>query len=102
MQLPFIYWAKNLTNNKIQFFASAWTAPLWMKSNGQYNNGPLFEEMHQVWADYFVKFLDAYRKEGIVFWAITTGNEPFTGFVPYNRIPCVAWTSTKLVSNSKE
>lgn len=70
-----------------------------MKSNGQYNNGPLKEDMYQVWADYHVKFLDAYEKEGVTFWAISNGNEPFTGFVPFNKIPSVAWTSRNLVSN---
>lgn len=66
-----------------------------MKQNGEYSGpvGTLKEEMYQVWANYFVKFLDAYEKEGVKFWGITTGNEPSSGFIPGIKIPTVAWDS---------
>lgn len=63
-----------------------------MKENGQYSGSPLKKSMYQVWANYFVKFLDAYKKQGVTFWGITTGNEPGTGFLPF-KIPSIAWTS---------
>lgn len=71
-----------------------------MKTNGEYAgmNGKLKREFYQVWANYFLKFLDAYKKEGITFWGITTGNEPNTGFFPFVKIPTVAWTSEEQVS----
>lgn len=54
------------------------------------------DDMYQPWADYFVKFLDAYKQNNISFWGITTGNEPKTAFLDA-KIPSVAWSSDGMV-----
>ncbi len=67
-----------------KLIASAWTAPAWMKENGKYyerengfhRGGALKKEHYQTYADYLVRYLDAYREEGIHFWAMTPVNEP--------------------------
>lgn len=93
-------YAKNLTNNNLRFFASAWTAPKWMKTNNEYyGNGFLKEDMYQAWADYFVKFLDTYKEHGLEFWGITTGNEPNTASLPV-KINSVGWTTETMVTIS--
>jgi len=70
----------NKSDNEYRIVASAWTAPAWMKDNKQYYQngygGSLLEEYYQVYADYLVKYLEAYKQEGIDFWGITPGNEP--------------------------
>ena len=67
-----------------KLMASAWTAPAWMKENGKYyerengfhRGGALLKEHYQTYADYLVRYLEAYRDEGISFWAMTPVNEP--------------------------
>lgn len=68
--------------NEWRIIASPWSAPAWMKDHGLFydnvnrNGGALLEEYYDAYARYFVKYLDAYRKSGIEFWAITPENEP--------------------------
>lgn len=62
--------------------ASPWTPPAWMKDNGRFFDkqhrygGALLPEHYQTFADYFVRYLQAYREEGINFYAVTPENEP--------------------------
>lgn len=81
----------------MELFGSAWTAPIWMKHNGKYT-GPdvLRHDMYQSWANYHIKFLQAYKAHDIKFWGITTGNEPSTGLVPSN-INSVGWLPYDMV-----
>jgi glucosylceramidase len=40
------------------------------------------DKHHKTWAEYFVKFLDAYKENGIKLWGMTVENEPSAGYVP--------------------
>ena len=40
------------------------------------HGGKLKPEYYQSWANYYVKFINAYKKEGIPIWGITIQNEP--------------------------
>lgn len=91
LQIPFVHIAQNLTNNNVKLFASLWTAPKWLKTSDRYTGGSIKESMYQVYAEYFVKFLEEYRKKGVEFWGITTGNEP-NNENSHHRIPAVEWT----------
>lgn len=62
-------------NPSIFFFSSPWSAPGWMKENGTMCGSRLKPDMFGVYADYVVKFLKAYRDEGIVISAHTPQNE---------------------------
>ncbi|KAK5643509.1 hypothetical protein RI129_007354 [Pyrocoelia pectoralis] len=97
-KIPLIKFARELSKGKLKLFASAWTAPNWMKNNGKYT-GPdsLKFEMYQTWANYFLKFLSAYALHGIQFWGLTTGNEPSTG-LSNSQINSVGWFP-KLMGN---
>nr|XP_023021911.1 putative glucosylceramidase 3 [Leptinotarsa decemlineata] len=99
LKIPLIRKAMELTDGDLKLFTSAWIAPKWMKENGEYSGmfGFLKESKYQVWANYFRKFLDEYKKENITFWGITTGNEPSLGLTPA-KIPSVAWTVEGMVN----
>jgi glucosylceramidase len=48
-----------------------------MKDNkNMLQGGRLLPEYYQLWADYFVKFIKAYKDEKIAVWGITVQNEP--------------------------
>ena len=80
---------KSIQNdNELRIISSAWTAPKWMKdiedwyipgspeNNWQGTGGKLKEEYEPVFADYIVKYLNAYKAEGINVWGLTPVNEP--------------------------
>lgn len=48
-----------------------------MKSNNNVlKGGTLLPEYYQTWANFYVKFIKAYEKEGIPIWGTSTQNEP--------------------------
>ncbi len=64
-------------NPDIQFLASPWSPPGFMKTNGEMNRGgKLKEEYRQMWADMICRYIREYRKEGIRITRITVQNEP--------------------------
>jgi glucosylceramidase len=63
-------------NPRLTLLASPWTAPTWMKDNGGYIGGSLRPAYYQAYADYFVKYIQAMKKEGITIAALTVQNEP--------------------------
>lgn len=63
-----------------------------MKSNDRLAGiGFLNTSMYDIWANYYIKFLDEYRMHGINFWGLTTGNEPANGFNPLIQINDMGW-----------
>lgn len=63
-------------NPDLRLMASPWSAPAWMKKNGRLQGSSLKPEFFQAFADYHVKFLQAYQAEGLRIDAITVQNEP--------------------------
>ncbi len=63
-------------NPDIKILGSPWSAPAWMKTNGSTKGGELKEEYYEVYANYFVKYIQAMASEGITIDAITIQNEP--------------------------
>ena len=60
----------------IKILASPWSAPAWMKVNNNVRGGALKPEFYDAYARYFVKYIDAMKKEGITIDAVTVQNEP--------------------------
>ncbi len=60
----------------IKFMGSPWSPPTWMKTNGSSKGGNLKPEFYGVYAQYFVKYIQAYKSHGIDIEAITPQNEP--------------------------
>ena len=76
-RIPFIKRAIELIKDDLVFYASPWSPPAFMKSNkNMLYGGKLLPEFRQSWADYYVKFIKAYEKEGIPVWGLTIQNEP--------------------------
>jgi len=63
-------------NPDLLFYASPWSPPGWMKSTEDMIGGYLLPRFYKVYAQYFVKFIEAYQAEGIPIYAITPQNEP--------------------------
>jgi glucosylceramidase len=63
-------------NPSIKILASPWSAPTWMKTNDNFKGGSLKKECFEVYANYFVRYLQDMKKEGIPIDAITIQNEP--------------------------
>ncbi len=76
-KIPFIKKAIKKTNGKAHFYFSPWSPPAFMKDNNDMlHGGKLKPKFYQTWADYYVKFIQAYEKEGIPVWGLTIQNEP--------------------------
>jgi glucosylceramidase len=66
-------------NPNIKIMGSPWSAPLWMKSNGNSVGGSLLPQYYGGYAKYFVKYIQAMKANGITIDAITPQNEPQHG-----------------------
>lgn len=74
--IPFVKAALE-KNSKIQFLASPWSPPAFMKTNEEMNHGgKLKKEYYQMWADMVARYVSAYRDEGIAIQQLTVQNEP--------------------------
>jgi len=60
----------------IKILGSPWSAPLWMKDNNNSVGGTLQAQYYEVYARYFVKYIQAMQAEGIHIDAVTPQNEP--------------------------
>ncbi|MCL7381901.1 ricin-type beta-trefoil lectin domain protein [Streptomyces sp. 35G-GA-8] len=94
--LPLTKQAKQL-NPALTTMASPWTAPAWMKDSGQLNGGWLKAENYGTYADYFVKYLQAYRDQGIPVDYVSAQNEP-TCCAGY---PSMSWNASGLAYFTK-
>lgn len=75
--IPMIKEAMAAGDTPIHFLASPWSPPAFMKTNNDMNHGgKLKKEYYQLWAEYIVRYIKAYAKEGIRIDAITVQNEP--------------------------
>lgn len=75
--LPMIKAAIETSDTPLQFLASPWSPPAFMKTNGEMNHGgKLKKEYYRAWAEYFVKYIKAYAKEGVRIGSVTVQNEP--------------------------
>lgn len=61
---------------RIEILGSPWSAPAWMKTNDQVKDGHLKPEYYGAYAQYFVKYIEGMKAEGIPIVAITIQNEP--------------------------
>ena len=63
-------------NPNIKILGSPWSPPVWMKDNGDSKGGSLQPQYYNVYAMYFVKYIEQMKAEGITIDAITAQNEP--------------------------
>ena len=76
-RIPLIKKAIHYAGGKLPILGSPWSPPAFMKSNNDVlHGGSLLPEFSQSWANYFVKFIQSYEKEGIPIFAVSVQNEP--------------------------
>lgn len=76
--IPLLKQAKKLAGDDFKIFSLPWTPPLWMKTVPEFhtlNGSQLKREYYGVYADYLVKYIQAYGKEGLPIFALTPQNE---------------------------
>lgn len=64
-------------NPDVRIMASPWSPPTWMKTTGLIGSGHLKDDVYTTYANYFVKFIQAYTAHGIPIDAVTPQNEPY-------------------------
>lgn len=83
-------------NPDIRILACSWTAPTWMKEGVAWYNsfvdGTLKSGYYDLYADYFVKYLDAMAAWGIPIWGISVQNEPLND----HNDPSMVWTKEQM------
>jgi glucosylceramidase len=72
--LPILRQARAV-NLDLFLFASPWSPPGWMKSNGSMLGGCMRHTYMPSYADYFLKFLRGYEAAGVPVQAVTVQNE---------------------------
>lgn len=76
-RIPMIKKATEMAGGKINLYVSPWSPPAFMKdNNNMLRGGKLLPKFNQSWANYFVKFIKSYEKEGMPVWGLTIQNEP--------------------------
>jgi glucosylceramidase len=63
----------------LKLIASPWSPPVWMKDNGKSKGGHLLSKYYETYAQYFVKYIQLMRAEGLQINAVTIQNEPEHG-----------------------
>lgn len=66
-------------NPNLKIMGSPWSPPVWMKTNKHSKGGNLTPQYYTVYAQYFVKYIQQMRENGIAIDAITLQNEPEHG-----------------------
>ena len=72
--LPTLLQARKV-NTELFLFSSPWSPPGWMKSNGSMLGGSMRKHSFGPYSRYFLKFLEAYKAEGVGIDAVTVQNE---------------------------
>jgi glucosylceramidase len=86
--LPMLREARKI-NPDMFLFSSPWTPPGWMKTGGSMLGGGMRKHSYEPYARYFLKFLDAYKTNGITIDAVTVQNE--TDADQDGRMPACQW-----------
>lgn len=76
-KIPLLKKALAAIGKEATVYGSPWSPPAFMKSNKtMLSGGKLLPEYYQSWANYYVKFIQEYQKQGIPIWGLTVQNEP--------------------------
>lgn len=96
-KIPAIKEAMRVSRRNISLFGSPWSSPFWMKTNKNMTGkgklkGEPGQPYYKAWANYFVKFLQAYKSQGVNIWGLTAQNEPSDGDITDFPFQCLGWT----------
>jgi glucosylceramidase len=76
-------------NPDLFLFSSPWSPPGWMKAGGSMLGGSIWQHHFGAYAEYFLKFLQAYAAEGVPVQAVTVQNEVDTD--QDGKMPACSW-----------
>ncbi|XP_054152712.1 putative glucosylceramidase 4 [Oppia nitens] len=95
-KIPFIRKAMSISSGRnLKLLAATWSPPAWMKNNSMLTDGGFLigqpgGKYYKTFANYIVKFINAYKAEGVPIWAISPQNEPYlkirVNFNPINNL----------------
>jgi glucosylceramidase len=86
-------------NPSLKLIASPWSPPAWMKDSDQLGRGTLKSQYYAAWAQYFVRFIQAYQAEDVPIYAVTLQNEPHNEPGNYPGMRLEAADEATLVKN---
>lgn len=86
--LPILLEARTI-NKDLFLLGSPWSPPGWMKANNSMLGGSMRNKYFPSYAEYFVKFLQAYAAAGVKVDAVTSQNEVDTD--QDGRMPACLW-----------
>jgi glucosylceramidase len=81
--------AARAVNSELFLFSTPWSPPGWMKAGGSMLGGSMEKKYLAAYADYFIRFLQEYEKEGVKINAVTIQNEVDTD--QDGRMPAALW-----------
>jgi glucosylceramidase len=83
-------------NPDIKIMGSPWSPPKWMKTTRLFTSGSLIDDnnVYNAYANYFVKYVQAYAALGIDIYAITVQNEPL---LPSSDYPVMSMTEAEQI-----
>lgn len=87
-------------NPHIKLMGTPWSPPAWMKTNNSLKGGKLRTEYHDVYARYFVKYIQAMSNEGIHISSVTPQNEPLHFTANYPCMEMQAEEQTEFVKTA--
>ena len=87
--LPMLREARKV-NPDLFLFSSPWSPPGWMKPNNSMLGGAMRKLSFPAYTQYFLRFLDGYRQEGVPIDAVTVQNE--TDAEQEGRMPACLWS----------
>jgi glucosylceramidase len=76
-------------NPELFLFSSPWSPPGWMKANNSMLGGAMRKTSFAPYAQYFLKFLEGYKAEGVAIDAVTVQNE--TDAEQEGKMPACVW-----------
>ncbi|XP_037292893.1 lysosomal acid glucosylceramidase [Manduca sexta] len=98
-KLPFIKACMEVAREDIHMVGTCWSPPTWMKVLHNYTGvNYLRKEYYWTYAEYHRKFVDAYMKEGVPIWGVTTTNEPLTSIANIGPINSLGWTTSSMAN----
>ncbi|XP_070622344.1 lysosomal acid glucosylceramidase-like [Erythrolamprus reginae] len=94
LRIPLFHRIRAHAKRPLSLVGSPWSSPAWLRVNNKVEGksrlkGKPGDIYHKAWAHYLIRFLEEYAKNNITFWALSTQNEPVSGFIaPWEKFPC--------------
>jgi len=87
-------------NPNLYIMGVPWSPPGWMKTSGSMNGGKLQTQYYGQFAQYFVKWVQAYQAQGLPIWAMAPQNEPMHETTGYPSMRMEATEQAAFIKNN--